>query len=88
MINNYNSYPFPYVLFIHEILAQRNRYVDFTITSNKGTLGLMHINGIMITKQFISQRNCKRLRGSVGRAHVHIGYIFLIVMKRVVRNPK
>ena len=29
--------------------------MDFTITSNKGTWGVMHINGIMITKQFISQ---------------------------------
>ena len=43
------------LLFIHDILAQRNRKVDFTITSNKGTWGVMHINGIMITKQFISQ---------------------------------
>ena len=64
--------------------------MDFTITSNKGTWGLMHINGIMITKQFISQWNFKRLRGPVGRAHdVHVGYIFLNSDEEiVVRNPK
>ena len=63
--------------------------MDFTITSNKGTWGLMHINGIMITKPFISQWNFKRLRGSVGRAHVHVGYIFLNSNEeKVVRNPK
>ena len=63
--------------------------MDFTITSNKGTWGLMHINGIMMTKQFISQGNFKRLRGSVGRAHVHVGYIFLNSNEEiVVRNPK
>ena len=59
--------------------------MDFTITSNKGTLGLMHINGIMITK------NCyfKRLRGSAGRAHAHVGYIFFNSNEEiVVRNPK
>ena len=65
------------LLFIHDILAQRNRKLEFTITSNKGTWGLMHINGIMIAKQFISQGNFKRLRGSVGRAHVQVGCIFL-----------
>ena len=37
----------------------------------------MHINGIIITKQFISPWNSKRLHGSVGRAHIHVGYIFL-----------
>ena len=63
--------------------------MDFTITSNKGTWGLMHINGIMITNQFISQGNFKRLRGSVGRAHVHVGYSFLNSNEEnVVRNPK
>ena len=64
--------------------------MDFTITSNKGTWGLMHINGIMITKPFISQGNFKRLRGPVGRAHdVHVGYIFLNSDEEiVVRNPK
>ena len=63
--------------------------MDFTITSNKGIWGLMHINGIMITKQFISQWNFRRLRGSVGRAHVHVGYIFLNINEEiVVRNPK
>ena len=63
--------------------------MDFTITSNKGTWGLMHINGIIITKPFISQGNFKRFRGSVGRAHVHVGYIFLNSNKEiVVRNPK
>ena len=49
----------------------------------------MHINGIMITKPFISQGNFKRLDGSVGRAHVHVGYIFLNSIEEiVVRNPK
>ena len=37
----------------------------------------MHINGIIITKEFISHRNHKRLRGSVGKAHIHISYMFL-----------
>ena len=37
----------------------------------------MHINGIIITKQFISHWNFKRLRGSVGRAQIHIGYKLL-----------
>ena len=33
--------------------------------------------------------NFKRLRGSVGRAHMHIGYIFLNSNEEiVVRNPK
>ena len=63
--------------------------MDFTITSNKRTWGLMHINGIMMTKQFISKGKFKRLRGSVGRAHVHVGYIFLNSNEKiVVRNPK
>ena len=63
--------------------------MDFTITSYKGTWGLMHINGIMIPKPFISQGNFKRLRGSVGRAHVHVDYIFLNSNEEiVVRNPK
>ena len=50
----------------------------------------MHINGIMITKPFISQGNFKRLRGPVGMAHdVHVGYIFLNSNEEiVVRNPK
>ena len=58
--------------------------MDFTITSNKGTWGLMHINGIMITKQFISQLNFKRLRGSVGRAYVHVGYIVKLNIKEEI----
>ena len=63
--------------------------MDITITSNKRTWGLMHINGIVMTKQFISKGNFKRLRGSVGRAHVHVGYIFLNSNEKiVVRNPK
>ena len=42
-----------------------------------------------MTKQFISQGNFIRLRGSVGRAHVHVGYIFLNSSEDiVVRNPK
>ena len=70
-------------------MAQRNRKVDFTITSNKGIWGLMHINGKMITKPFISQGNFKPLRGPVGRAHIHVGYIFLNSNEEiVVRNPK
>ena len=49
----------------------------------------MHINGIIITKQFISHWNFKRLRGSVGRAHIHFGYIFLKSNEKiVVKNPK
>ena len=48
----------------------------------------MHINGILITKQLISHRNFKQLRGSVGRAHIHVGYIFLNSNEEiVVRNP-
>ena len=43
----------------------------------------------MITKQFISQWNFKQLRGSVGRAHIHVGYIFFNSNEEiVVRNPK
>ena len=39
----------------------------------------MHINGIIITKEFIS----------VGKAHIHICYMFLKRNKEiVVRNPK
>ena len=51
----------------------------------------MHNNGIIITKQFIyiSYWNAKWLRGSVGRAHIHIGYIFLKSNEEIaVRNPK
>ena len=49
----------------------------------------MHINGIIITKQFISHWNSKWLRGSIGRTHIHIGYIFLKSNEEiVVRNPK
>ena len=49
----------------------------------------MHINGITITKEFISHWNSKWLRGSVGRAHIHIGHIFLKSKKEiVVGNPK
>ena len=49
----------------------------------------MHINGMIITKEFISQWNSKCLRGVVGRAHIHIGYMFLKSYEEiVVRNPK
>ena len=51
----------------------------------------MHINGIIITQKFISHWNSKRLTGSVGRAHKHIGHIFLKSNEEihvVVRNPK
>ena len=49
----------------------------------------MHIYGIIITKEFISHRNSKWLRGSVGRAHMYVGYIFLKSNEEmVVRNPK
>ena len=49
---------------------------------------MMHINGITISKQYISHLKFKRLRGSVGRAHIHVGYIFLSNEEIVVRNPK
>ena len=51
---------------------------------------MMHINGIIISKQYISHLNFKRLRVSVGRAHiVHVSYIFLKSNEEiVVRNPK
>ena len=62
-------------------------YCTFTVSwlndnvnvRNKGTCGLMLIYGIIITKQFacISHWNFKRLRGSDGRAHMNVGYIFL-----------
>ena len=49
----------------------------------------MHINGIIITKEFISHRNSKWFRGSVGRAHMYVGYIFLMSNEEiVVRKPK
>ena len=51
----------------------------------------MHLNGIIITKQFISHWNFKRLNGSVGRSHihVHVGYMFLKGNEEVViRNLK
>ena len=49
----------------------------------------MHINGIMITNQCISNGNFKRLRGSVGRVHILIGNIFLNSNEEiVVRDPK
>ena len=49
----------------------------------------MHNKGIIITKQFISHWNSKWLRGSVGRAHIHTGYIFLKSNEEiVVQNPK
>ena len=48
----------------------------------------MHTNGIMITKQFISQGNFKWLRGSVGRVHVHVGCIFLNSNEEIVSGSK
>ena len=49
----------------------------------------MHINGIIITKEFTSHRNSKWFRGSVGRAHMYVGYIFLKSNEKiVVRKPK
>ena len=49
----------------------------------------MHTNGIIITKQFISHWNFKRLRGSVGRALIHVCYIFLKSNEEiVVQSPK
>ena len=48
----------------------------------------MHINGIIIRKKFISHRNSKWLRGSVGKAHIPIGYTLLKSNEEiVVRNP-
>ena len=50
---------------------------------------LIHINGINISKQVISHWNSKRLGGSVRRAHINVGYIFLKGNEEiVVRNPK
>ena len=49
----------------------------------------MHFNSIIIAKEFISHRNSKWLRGSVGKAHIHIGYIFLKSNVEIVaRNTK
>ena len=49
----------------------------------------MHINGIIKTKQFITHRNSKWLHSSVGKAHIHVGYIFLRSNEEiVVQNPK
>ena len=50
----------------------------------------MHINGIIIAKQFISQWNSKRLRGSFGRAHTYTLVISFLKSNEeiVVRNPK
>ena len=49
----------------------------------------MHINGIILSKEFISNWNSKWLRGSFGRVHLQIGYIFLKSNEEiVVRNPK
>ena len=48
----------------------------------------MHNNGMIITNQFISHLNSKLLHGSVGRAHIHVGYFFLKSNEEiVVRNP-
>ena len=38
----------------------------------------------IITKQIISDWNSKWLRGSVGRAHIHIGYFFLKSNEEIV----
>ena len=49
----------------------------------------MLIKGMIITKPFTSHWNSKRLCGSVGRVHIHVGYIFLKSNEKiVVRNPK
>ena len=49
----------------------------------------MHINGIIITKQFISHLNSKQLSDSVGRVHILVGYTFLNSNEEiVVQNPK
>ena len=49
----------------------------------------MHINGILITKEFVSHWNHKWLRGSVGMAHILFGFVFLKGCEAiVVRNPK
>ena len=48
----------------------------------------MHNNGMLITNQFITHRNSQLLRGSVDRAHIHVGYFFLKSNEEiVVRNP-
>ena len=52
---------------------------------NKGAWGLMHINGIIITNSLYHIGIC----GAVGRAHMHVGYIFLKSNEEiVVWNPK
>ena len=48
----------------------------------------MHNNGMIVTNQFISHRNSQLLRGSVGRALIHVGYFFLKSNEEiVVRSP-
>ena len=44
----------------------------------------MHINGIIIRNQFTSHWNTKWLRGSFGRAHILLGYIFLKSNEEIV----
>ena len=64
--------------------------MDFTITSNKGTWGLMHINGIMISTY--SLYHIEIINGFVAQsvgAHIHLDYIFLNSNEEiVVRTPK
>ena len=50
-----------------------------------GMMGLINTNGIIIiTKQFISHESFQKLRSSVGRGHIDIGYIFLKSNKEIV----
>ena len=64
--------------------------MDFTITSIKGTWGLMHINGIMIS--IYSLYHIEVINGFVAQsvgAHIHVDYIFLIGNEEIVaRTPK
>ena len=49
----------------------------------------MQINGIIITKQFISHWNSKRLGGSVSKVQIHFSYIVLKSNEEIgVRNSK
>ena len=49
----------------------------------------MHINSIIITKQFISHWNLNGFVAQSVGVHIHVGYMFLKSNKQIVfRNPK
>ena len=64
--------------------------MDFTIATNKGTWGLVHINGKMIS--IYSLYHIEIINGFVAQsvgAHLHVDYIFLNSNEEiVVRTPK